>query len=286
MLRPMRCDTHVHVVGAIERYPQIPTRTYLAGPAPLDALRRLGAERGVTRFVLVQPSFYGADNTLLLDSLDVLGGGGRGVAVIDPQAASPDELAAWAGHGVCGLRLNLYSTAAGRGAGALDRAFRTMAALARPLGWHVEVIAAHGVLTESADAIARADVPVVVDHYGLYGAAGPASAEGRRLLDLFARPNVWVKLSGPYRVSADPLNTRPDRAWLAAILGVAAERCVWGSDWPHTPPHELQTDGAMPLPYRALSYPRLVDDFIAAVNSSELAERVLQDNPARLYGFL
>ena len=33
-----RCGTHVHIVGPIERYPQVPTRTYQAGPAPLDEL--------------------------------------------------------------------------------------------------------------------------------------------------------------------------------------------------------------------------------------------------------
>jgi predicted TIM-barrel fold metal-dependent hydrolase len=81
------------------------------------------------------------------------------------------------------------------------------------------------------------------------------------------------------------LSTTPDHAWLAAILAVAAERCVWGSDWPHTPPHELQTCGTTALPYRALSYARLVDDFVGAVDSAALAERILRDNPARLYEF-
>jgi predicted TIM-barrel fold metal-dependent hydrolase len=85
------------------------------------------------------------------------------------------------------------------------------------------------------------------------------------------------------------MNTRPDRAWLAAILDVAAGRCVWGSDWPHTPPHEVPReaphDGAKILPYRALSYGGLVDHFAEAVGSAELVERILRDNPERLYGF-
>jgi predicted TIM-barrel fold metal-dependent hydrolase len=53
-------------------------------------------------------------------------------------------------------------------------------------------------------------------------------------------PHVWIKLSAPYRVSANQLATRPDPAWLAALLAVAPDRCVWGSDWPHTPPHDQQ----------------------------------------------
>ena len=35
---PMRCDSHVHIIGPIARYPQLATRSYLALPAQLDAL--------------------------------------------------------------------------------------------------------------------------------------------------------------------------------------------------------------------------------------------------------
>ena len=82
----MRCDSHVHIVGPPDRYPQVPERTYLAGVAPLDELKRRGAPHGITRFVIVQPSFYGFDNSATLDALDALDGNGRGVAVIDPNA--------------------------------------------------------------------------------------------------------------------------------------------------------------------------------------------------------
>ncbi len=42
----------------------------------------------------------------------------------------------------------------------------------------------------------------------------------RRLLELLRLPHVWMKLSAPYRVSTDPLATRPDRRWLDAILSL------------------------------------------------------------------
>jgi len=109
------------------------------------------------------------------------------------------------------------------------------------------------------------------------------SSEALRALDPVRRGGRWTArtLEGlpAYRVF------EVNQAWLAAILAVAAERCVWGSDWPHTPPHALHTDSASARPYRALSYARLVDDFIGAVGSSALAERIMRDNPARLYGF-
>ena len=281
----MRCDSHVHIVGPPERYPQLSIRTYLAGLAPLAELQRRAATRDISRFVLVQPSFYGTDNTLLLESLDLLGDRGRGVVVLDPEATPPDMLADYAKRGVRGLRLNLYSTRAGREVRKLDGALAAMAELARTMDWHVEVIAAIDVLAENTDLLDRVEAPIVIDHYGLYGGCLPQSAKGRRLPELLRRPHVWIKLSAPYRVSDHPLETRPDKTWLREILACAEDRCVWGSDWPHTPLHGLQDDGAMALPYRALSYEKLVDDFLAAIGAAELAARIMAYNPARLYGF-
>src|SRR5207249_3257610 len=105
----VRCDSHVHVVGPADRYPQVAQRTYLADVAPLATLRQRGSTRGVSRFVIVQPSFYGTDNTATLEALDVLGADGRGVAVIDPAHTPAATLADFARRGVRGVRINLYS---------------------------------------------------------------------------------------------------------------------------------------------------------------------------------
>jgi predicted TIM-barrel fold metal-dependent hydrolase len=280
----MRCDSHVHTIGPIAQYPQLATRTYLAPSASLDALTRAAAARDVTRFVIVQPSFYGPDNTVLLESLDALGPRGRGVAVIDPVETSKGMLADYASRGVRGLRINLYSP--GKAApGQLAREFRAMANVATAMGWHVEVIAPIAILAEAATLLVRTDVTVVIDHYGVYGHSRPESAAGRVLLELLELPHVWMKLSAPYRVSDDPLATRPDPAWLAAILECARERCVWGSDSPHTPAHDAQHGGDVAGVYRPLSYATLVDNFTGALQSDELASMILADNPARLYEF-
>jgi predicted TIM-barrel fold metal-dependent hydrolase len=282
--KAVRCDSHVHIVGPLGRYPQLPTRPYLAGLAPLENLRSLAARRSIARFVIVQPSFYGTDNTLLTESLDHLGEQGRGVVVIDPVTVSPQGLADYAANGVRGLRVNLYSAVESQES-RLDRAFAAIVDIARDLDWHIEVIAPIGTLAQHFDTILRSRVPVVIDHYGVYGHSPPESAEGERLLALLRQQHVWIKLSAPYRVSANPLETRPNKAWLAAILAVAADRCVWGSDWPHTPPHDAQKGTEILGEYRPLAYERLVDDFFAALPSQELAERIMSDNPARLYGF-
>jgi predicted TIM-barrel fold metal-dependent hydrolase len=280
----MRCDSHVHIIGPIAQYPQVTTRTYLAPPASLDALTRAATARDVTRFVIVQPSFYGADNAVLLENLDALGPRGRGVAVIDPANASKAMLEDYARRGVRGLRINLYSPGKAT-EGQLAREFRAMANVAGAMGWHVEVIAPIAILAEAATLLARTDVTMVIDHYGVYGRSRPESAAGRVLLELLELPHVWMKLSAPYRVSDDPLETRPDSAWLTAILECARERCVWGSDWPHTPAHDTQHGPDVAGVYRPLSYATLVDDFTRTLKSDELAQMILADNPARLYDF-
>lgn len=277
----MRCDSHVHIVGPPDRYPQMANRTYLARLATLDTLERLGATRGFRRFVIVQPSFYGADNLLLLESLDALAGRGRGVAVVDPRGDA--NVAEYAARGVRGVRINLYSPLGAKDP--LTTRFMALEDVARAQDWHVEVIAPLKMVVESAPLLTKSAVPVVIDHYGLYGGYTPASDEGRALLGLLRLPHVWMKLSAPYRVSDDDLATRPEPSWLSALLAAAPDRCVWGSDWPHTPPHAAQGDGAVALPYRKIAYATMVDDFVAAVGSAELCERVLTDNPARLYGF-
>ena len=185
---------------------------------------------------------------------------------------------------VRGLRINLYSP--GKAVpGRLARDFADTAKIANTMGWHVEVIAPIATLAEASRLLVRTDATVVIDHYGVYGKARPDSAVARILLEMLELPHVWMKLSAPYRVSDDPLDTKPDPAWLAAILERARERCVWGSDWPHTPAHDAQHGPDAAGVYRPLPYQTLVDEFTRAVGSGELSDMILSDNPTRLYGF-
>src|SRR5689334_18226892 len=171
----MRCDSHVHIVGTSDRYPQVPGRTYLACVAGVATLQQLGASRGIARFVVVQPSFYGADNSATLDALDELAGHGRGVAVIEPRATSAETLAAFHRRGVRGLRINLYSPIKAPGGDTLEASFAATAAAARTMGWHVQVIAPLMVLLSKLDVLVHSPVPLVIDHYGLYGNERPRS---------------------------------------------------------------------------------------------------------------
>jgi predicted TIM-barrel fold metal-dependent hydrolase len=281
----MRCDCHVHVVDPIGQGAQVPQRTYLAAPAPLETLVRLGGTRGIDRFVIVQPSFYGDDNSVLLKALADLNGSGRGVAVLRAGSAHSLDLAALRRQGVRGLRVNLYSPAAGRDHQPLSGLFGQTAALAESMQWHVEIIAPLRVLVDNESEIRRSPVAVVIDHYGLYGNARPTSLEGQRLLDLVGADHIWMKLSAPYRHDKGPLAVEPDTEWLRALLSVAPDRCVWGSDWPHPPSHDTHTGPDVITAYRKIAYGTLVDRFVDAVGSPSMTDAVFGANAARLYEF-
>jgi predicted TIM-barrel fold metal-dependent hydrolase len=254
----------------------------LATPENLQAA---ADSTGVKRFVFVQPSFYGTDNSYLLRSLDLLRGRARGVVVLDSADMSTRQLEQLAQRGVCGIRVNLYSKFSPLAPGGLEDLLKRYTDKMPRVGWHIEVIAAVETVAAAESALAGSAVPIVIDHYGLPGNDGPESETGRGLLHLLSLSHVWVKLSAPYRIGADPLNTKPPADWLLALLRAAPDRCVWGSDWPFAPQRKNQTDAAIVVPYRPIDYRRLLEDFIGALPAATDADRILRLNPARLYGF-
>ncbi|MDF1608911.1 amidohydrolase family protein [Hoeflea sp. YIM 152468] len=279
----MWCDSHVHVVAPESECSQTSGRTFLAEPAPLATLIEKGRPHGIDHFVITQPSFYGTDNSVLLKALDELNGRGSGVATAAPEMDAA-ELRKWRSRGVSGLRVNLYSPAAqnvGEGTDDLEAVGR----LAADHGFHVEIIAPLSVLAARADVIAALGVPCVIDHYGLFGRVRPGDESGKVLLRLMAQDHLWIKLSSPYRHPDRPLNVNPDSEWLSGFLDVCPDRCVWGSDWPHPPPHDRHLGPDTVAPWRPLSYAALVESFVAALGCSTLISNIMWDNPARLYGF-
>jgi len=92
---------------------------------------------------------------------------------------------------------------------------------------------------------------------------------------LMREGRCWVKLSGPYRISAQQGVPFADTApFVAALLDTAVDNLVWGTDWPH--PHleiPMVNDGD------------LLDLLGAWVPDETVRKRILVDNPERLFGF-
>lgn len=283
---PASCDCHTHVFGPAAQFPYWEGRGYTPPDASVEDLRALHRGLGIERVVIVHPSPYGTDNRVSVDAAQQIGlDCARVIAVIDPDGRDRPGLRALGEQGVVGVRVNLASG----GVSDVDKArgilLRTAEQVA-PFGWHVQIFTSLQVIEALAQDIADLGVPVVIDHFGLARAEKGAGQPGfAALCDAVESGGVWVKLSAGYRISkaarwedVDPI--------AGALLAANAERCVWGTDWPH--PGE-RPPGTPPA---AFTPAQVVDDQMAlralwrwCGEDEALFERVLVHNPARLYNF-
>jgi len=253
-------DCHFHVFGPYGRYPLDANRPYTPPPASLDAYRTMADSLGLVRRVVVQASVSGRDNAVTLDAAEALGEA-RAVCV----AGAGDDLAALARRRCVGLRFNLVS-----GNGAPLEAMEAVAARAADLGWHLQVYAAPEALAALMPRLLALPVPLVLDHCGGARAREPESWEPA--LRLLGAGRAWCKLSGT-RAGAPLAEVAP---LARRLFAEAPERCVWGTDWPHT-----QRARPEDVPEDASLLDALQDWFPAERDR----RAVLVENPARLYGF-
>ena len=152
------CDCHMHVFN--DAFPLAPSAVLTHASAGLVAYRRLQERLGLHRHVLVQPSVYGVDNRLLLQTLAAAGSCALGVAVIDDRVTDA-QLQDLAAKRVVGTRFNLVQ----RGATQIGM-LRDVASRIRPFGWHVQLHLHPDELLAHENLIANLPVPVVLDHWG------------------------------------------------------------------------------------------------------------------------
>jgi 2-pyrone-4,6-dicarboxylate lactonase len=226
-------DTHMHVFGPLDRYPSVRHPHYTLPDGALDKYRDAMRVLGLSRFVIVQPSFYDVDNRCLADALKAAGDQARGVVMIEPDA-DPRTLADLHAVGVRGVRLDLFK----RARWSLDeiRAFvAAMAAKVGPLGWHLQFYAPGYVVRDLIGFLRTLETEFVVDHMGyMLEEDGLTEKDFDRLLDLMKNGRCWLKLSAPYRL-AKKRGIEAVNEIAKAIVAAAPERAIWGSDWPHIP---------------------------------------------------
>ena len=197
---------------------------------PLVAIEELAQSHGFGHLVLVQPSVYGTDNTVLLNALRVQPGRHRGVAVLD-ASISDTELASMHAMGVRGVRFNLVSPAGNSSNLAAD--FAKLAPRLQALGWHVQWYARPEDLPLIAALHRGVALPAVLDHLAGLNSNLASDHSDWQVLEKLAGQGAWVKLSGWYRLQAHAPYTLLDSN-IARVANLFARHLVWGSDWPHT----------------------------------------------------
>ncbi len=262
-------DAHCHVFGPAAIFPYAPGRRYTPEDAPKEALAALHAHLGIDRAVIVQASCHGTDNRAMLDALASAPDRYRGVAIADATVSDAD-LAAMHRAGVRGVRFNFVKHLGG----APDlKVFAAVVDRVRHLSWHVVLHVDAPDIIPLSGMIRSLPLPFVIDHMGrVPAAAGLTQPPLRALLDLAKLDRCWIKVCGSERISLPPYQDAVPIAH--AIVEAIPDRVLWGTDFPH------------PNPTHKVDEADLVDLVPLIAPTDVLRQKLLVDNPARLYGFL
>jgi predicted TIM-barrel fold metal-dependent hydrolase len=257
------------VFGPRDGFPYAAERTFTPPDVPVEALRARHDFLGLERAVIVQSVCHGTDHSALLHALAAGRGRYRGVALLTPRTGEA-EISRLHAAGVRGVR---FSFLPHLGDGPAEGDVHAVLAAVESFGWHATVHVAGDGIIQHARLIGGITGPAVIDHMARIDLADPAPAM-RTLRTLLDRGNVWLKLSGIDRLSAQGPPYDDAVALAATLARYAPERMLWGTDFPHP-----NISGSAP------------DDGLLV----ELTERIVPDesrrhamlvtNPATVFGF-
>jgi predicted TIM-barrel fold metal-dependent hydrolase len=266
---PGATDTHIHIFGPDKTYPLVADRRFTPPDASVESYLHLHRTLGLSRAVLVQPSSYGIDNRRQLDAAREMDIPTR-VVVVVPPAMTDRELDDLYRAGARAVRF-IPTQPGCLPLAQLERYAERLAAL----GWHIQLMLAPTHLVELAPRLEKLRCDFVIDHLGdIQAAQGTGQPAFQALLRLLNIGRCWTKLSAGYHASQQS-PPYPEVIPLAhALVATRPDRLLWGTDWPHA-------NLAGPMPNSTEFFDLLLD----WVPDDEARQRILVDNPARLYGF-
>ncbi|CAN5713785.1 amidohydrolase [soil metagenome] len=262
-------DCHAHVFGPYDKYPLAADRSYTPPEAVQADYAAMLARHGMSHGVLVHPSAYGAEHSLLLDTLAAMPNA-RVVVVVQP-----DTMPTLKGLRDRGVRAARYSHRSGAGVNFAGSAswddLLAMSGTLADAGLHAELWTDCKALPAIATRLKEFPFPVVIDHMGGFDVHAGIDEPGfQTLLSLLGSGKVWVKLCAYRNVLKEP-SMEPGRVFHDAMLAANPDALVWGSDWPHL--------NVKPAPDTS----KLFATFKDWTGSEEMIHRILVTNPSRLY---
>jgi predicted TIM-barrel fold metal-dependent hydrolase len=261
-------DTHFHLFGPMQKYPLVDLREYNPPLATPEMAREAFGRLGIQRAVVIQPSVYGGDNRAQLEGASEIGVPVRAV-VVPGSGTTEAELEILHAQGARALR---YVLAHPGGLPVAD--LERWADRVKELGWHIQFLAKGAQLVELVSRIEKLSCPAVIDHIGMFNPAeGLEQPAFQAVLRLISHGH-WVKLSGAYRLTQQAAPFPDLKPFVERLLQMQPDRLIWASDWPH-----VFVKARMP------NTTDLLDALANLVPDEDLRNRILVDNPARLYGF-
>ncbi|MFC4276881.1 amidohydrolase family protein [Achromobacter aloeverae] len=270
-LPPLTCDSHCHIFGPADVFPYAAQRSYTPPDAPYEKLAALHRHLGVERAVIVQAACHGDDHSALLDAVARSEGRYRGVGLLGAETTDAKIEALHAG----GIRAARFNFVAHLGKPPAPDVFDRIARQVAAFGWHLCLHVDGPALTALLPTLRQLPLPFVVDHMGRVRAGdGLDQPAFQGLLQLADVAQAWVKVSGVDRISLGKRPYPEGLPFVSALARAMPDRVLWGTDWPHpNVAGDMPDDG------------ELVDLFFQAVPDAQARQRILVDNPARLYGF-
>lgn len=225
---------------------------------------------GFSKGVLVQPSFYGTDNSYMLSAISKYPERLKGIAVLDPNT-NIDTLRDLDEQGIVGIRLNLFGLSCPNLTEPKWQEFLNNIAA---MHWQIEIHAPADYLVQLLPILDHYSIDIVIDHFGRFDPTlGVDDLNYQRFLEMLDPSQHWVKVSAYYRLDNE-LNTQNaiDAFELLKKCGME-DRLIWGSDWPHT-----QYENKM-------SFDKALKAFRKIVNDDALVTKILTQNNANLFKF-
>jgi predicted TIM-barrel fold metal-dependent hydrolase len=265
-------DTHFHVLGPTAKFAYSATRKYTPPDAPLADCLAMHEALGIERGLVVHANTHGFDNAVDLDAVAQTAGRYLAVVRLD-ERASVEGCRALHRAGARGVRFAFNP----QHGGALDRAvFEHVLRSIDGLGWFVELHFDGAALPDLEPWIAGIEAPVLIDHFGrIDPGLGLAQAPFAALARLAARDHVWIKISGADRISKQGPPYDDVAPFARRLSEIAADRLLWGSDWPHTGYFDAR---------RMPDAGRLLAALATLVPDESVRRMILVDNPLRLLG--
>jgi predicted TIM-barrel fold metal-dependent hydrolase len=272
------CDCHIHVFGPPDIFPYADSRRYTPPAAPIEHYWNVQAITGLSRAVVVQPTAHGVDNRAIRNAIARSNGALLGIAAID-GSTSDAELEACADGGIRGARFSLMGDREGSPEEIAAQLPRMQAR-----DWILDLHVDPEYLLEHEQFVRRLPLVTVIDHLArVQPAGGLGQPAFRLLLDLLQDDRFWVKICSLDKLSGVPqarvehgLPFADMMPFAQAAIAAAPDRVLWGSDWPH---------GNTFTPGRTPNEGDLLDLFAAIAPDPAVRQRILVDNPARLFGF-
>jgi len=268
-------DSHVHIwTDDFERFPLAEgfhPQEMVPRVFSCEDILRHARPNGVRRVVLIQMSYYGTDNSYMLEAVQRRPRVFAGIGVVDWNSSDLEaKMLRLAQQGVSGFRIfpqSLPAESCLEGEG-LDRMFRCAA--------KHNLVLCLLINPEALPAVRRRcenfpDTPVVIDHLARLGMTGPVTETDTQALCALARyPRVKVKVSAFYALG----NKKAPHLDLAPLIqrvyeAFGPKRLMWGSDCPFQVQSETYADSV------SLVRDRL--DFLSTADKERILRRTAEE---------